>query len=176
MMLEELSSLLAYANFAEVAKSDCFQMIERENCLGKRSGKTRILTYRHLVVLYSLDRTQVLYRALLYFWNRDIAGQPLLALLCTFARDTVFRTAAPFIQKFPAGATVLRESLEEFMEDREPGRFRNRVFADPFISLGVFPPEGFELPCSSQLTAFCGEQICTNLSLWIQIWGRISDP
>ena len=123
MMLEELGALLTYVDRSEANKSDYLQAIDDENCLGKRSGKTRTLTYRHLVDLYSLDRTNVLFRALLYFWNRDIDGQPLLALLCTFARDSIFRSTAPFILKFPEGATITRESLEEFIDAQEPGRF-----------------------------------------------------
>ena len=123
MMLEELGALLTYVDCPKADKSDYLQAIDDENCLGKRSRKTRVLTYRHLVNLYSLDRTNVLFRALLYFWNRDIKGQPLLALLCTYARDSIFRSTAPFILKFPEGATITRESLEEFIEGQELGRF-----------------------------------------------------
>ena len=71
MMLEELKVLLTYVDRSEADKSDYLQAIDDENCLGKRSGKTRTLTYRHLVNLYSLDPTNILFRALLYFWNRD---------------------------------------------------------------------------------------------------------
>lgn len=123
MMLEELEALLTYVDRPEADKSDYLQAIDDENCLGKRSGKTRTLTYRHLVDLYSLDRTTVLFRALLYFWNRDIDGQPLLALLCTFSRDSIFRSTAPFILKFQEGTTITRESLEAFIDSQDPGRF-----------------------------------------------------
>lgn len=123
MMLEELEALLASVDRPEAEKSDYLQAIDDENCLGKRSGKTRMLTYRHLVDLYSLDRTNILFRALLYFWNRDIDGRPLLALLCAFARDSIFRSTAPFILQFPKGTRITRESLEEFIDNQEPGRF-----------------------------------------------------
>lgn len=123
MMLEEFGALLAYVGRSEADKSDYLQAIDVENCLGKRSGKTRTLTYRHLVDLYSLDRTNALFRVLLYFWNRDLDGQPLLALLCSYARDSIFRSAAPFILKFPEGTTITRESLEEFIDAQYPGRF-----------------------------------------------------
>ncbi len=72
MMLEDLGALLLYVDRPEADKSDYLQAIDDENCLGKRSGKTRVLTYRHLVDLYSLDRTKVLFRALLHFWNPDL--------------------------------------------------------------------------------------------------------
>lgn len=123
MMLEELRVLLTYVDRPEAEKSDYLQAIDDENCLSKRSNKNRRLTYRHLVDLYSLDCKKLLFRALLYFWNRDIDGQPLLALLCTYARDSIFRSTAPFILKFPQSATITRESLEEFIDAQEPGRF-----------------------------------------------------
>ena len=123
MMLEEMGTLLAYVNRPEADKNDYFRAIVDENCLGKRSGKTRMLTWRHLVDLYALDCTTPLFRTLLYFWNRDVDGQPLLALLCTYARDPIFRSSAPFILKFPKGATITRETLEEFIDSQEPDRF-----------------------------------------------------
>lgn len=123
MMFEELGALLSYINRADAERSDYLRAIDDENCLGKRSGKTRILTYRHLVALYSLDPSNLLFRALLFFWNRDTTGQPLLALLCTYARDSIFRSSAPFVLEFPEGATITREALEEFIDAIEPGRF-----------------------------------------------------
>ena len=50
MMLEELGDLLTYVDRPEAEKSDYLQAIGDENCLGKRSGKTRTLTYQHLGV------------------------------------------------------------------------------------------------------------------------------
>ena len=114
---------MTYVDRPEADKRDYLQAIKDENCLGKRSGKNRILTYYHLVDLYSLDRKKILFRALLYFWNRDIDGQPLLALLCSYARDSIFRSTAPFILMSPEGATITRESLVGFIDSQEFGRF-----------------------------------------------------
>ena len=69
MMLDELRALLDFLRKQEAAKEEYKDAITEANCLGKRSGKTRILTYRHLVDLYALDPSLLLYRALLYFWN-----------------------------------------------------------------------------------------------------------
>lgn len=123
MMLEELKVLLSHVDRFEAEKGAYRQAIVDQNCLGKRSGKTRILTAQHLVNLYTLDRRNALFRALLFFWSRDSDGQPLLALLCTFARDPIFRSTAPFILKVAEGATVGAESLEEFIDAQDPGRF-----------------------------------------------------
>jgi len=123
MMIQELGTLLSYVDRPEAKKTDYLRAIDDDNCLGKRSGKTRVLTYKHLVDLYSLDHSKVLFRALLFFWNRDPSGQPLLALLCTYARDSILRSTAPFLLKFPEGSTISRQALEEFIDAREPGRF-----------------------------------------------------
>ena len=123
IMLDELQQLIAYVGDTSASVGRCKEAIVAENCLGKRSIKTRTLTYRHLVDLYSLDPSQALYRALLYFWNRDIDGQPLLALMCAFARDPIFRSTAPLVLKFPEGVTITRETLEALIDSQEPGRF-----------------------------------------------------
>ncbi len=123
MMLDELQGLLTYVNGLEADRSDYYRAITEENCLGKRSGKTRKLTYKHLVVLYSLNSNHVLFRALLYLWNRDITSQPLLALLCAYARDSILRSSAPFVLGVSAGVAISRESLETFIDAQQPGRF-----------------------------------------------------
>ncbi|MBI4317921.1 MAG: hypothetical protein HY675_05480 [Chloroflexi bacterium] len=123
MMLSELDALLAYVGRPDASKADYRRAIEEENCLGKRSGRTRGLTYGHLVDLYSLDPAVTLFSALLFFWRRDPTGRRLLALLCAYGRDRVLRLSAPFILEFPEGATVTRQALEEHLERCEHGRF-----------------------------------------------------
>ena len=71
MMFEELGALLNYVDQPKAEKNVYLQAIDDENCLSKCSNKNCMLTYRHLVDLYSLDPTNILFRALLYFWNRD---------------------------------------------------------------------------------------------------------
>lgn len=123
MMLEDLCALLSYVSHPEADKADYLHAIDGENCLGKRSGKTRALAYRHLVDLYALDPSILLYRALLFFWSRDPSGQPLLALLCAYARDPILRSSASFILKYQESEKVNRAALEEFIDENEPGRF-----------------------------------------------------
>ena len=123
MMLDELRALLSCVDRPDVEKTEYLKAINDENCLGKRSGTTRKLTYRYLVDLYSLDQSFALYRALLYFWQRDPSSQPLLALLCAYARDPILRASASFILERPEGEPVTREALEDFIDAKEPGRF-----------------------------------------------------
>ena len=123
MMLEELQLLLSFVDDPDSEEPFYFQAIEEKSCLGKRSGRTRRLTARHLRALYALGPDITLFRILRFFWNRDMDGQPLLALLCAYARDSILRSSAAFIQSYSMGETVSREALEEFIDNREPGRF-----------------------------------------------------
>lgn len=123
IMLQELRLLLSYVNNPCADKDDYMRAIVQDNCLGKRSGKTRQLTAKHLIELYSLDPSETLFHSLLYFWHRDINGQPLLALLCAYARDSILRMSVPFILNFTEGTLIKREDLEEFIDKKEPGRF-----------------------------------------------------
>lgn len=123
MMLVELRALLSFVEKTDAPKSEYLDAIQTANCLGKRSGKTRVLTFRHLVDLYSLDPNLALFRALRFFWQRDVDGQPLLAALSAYARDPIFRATAPFIINFHEGAAISRVALEEFIDHQEPGRF-----------------------------------------------------
>ena len=123
MMLEELRTLLDVVDGTEVTKMKFVAAVRDENCLGKRSEKTRTLTYRHLVDLYSLDPSLLTFRALLFFWKRDSQGQPLLALLCAFCRDPLLRLSLDFVLGFHNGDVVSREALEEHLNEAEPDRF-----------------------------------------------------
>lgn len=122
MMLVELRALLSFVD-ANAARADYLEAIETANCLGKRSGKTRTLTFRHLVDLYGLDPSLLVFRALRFFWQRDVDGQPLLAALCAYSRDPLLRATAPFVLGFQEGATITRDVMEEFIDAQEPGRF-----------------------------------------------------
>jgi len=123
MMLEDLSALLSYLEDPNVLQLEYRQAICQENCLGKRSGKTRLLTYRHLIDLYALDPACTIFRALRFFWSRDREGQPLLALLCAYSRDSILRLTRPVILSIPQGQILSRPALEEFIDTQVPDRF-----------------------------------------------------
>jgi hypothetical protein len=123
IMLDELRELLSNVGSPDAQKSDYQRAVENENCLLKRTGQTRSRTYQHLVDLYSLDRNIVLFRNLVHFWERDTDAQPLLALLCAYARDPILRATAPFILACQEGSIVTRQAVETFINELEPGRF-----------------------------------------------------
>ena len=123
MMLAELRALLSFVDAAGAVRVDYLEAIQTANCLGKRSGKTRTLTFRHLADLYALDPSLLVFCALRFFWRRDVEGQPLLAALCAYSRDPILRATAPRVLGFQEGAIVTREAMEEFIDAQEPGRF-----------------------------------------------------
>ncbi len=123
LMFSELGQLVLYIDNPTAKKEEYFIAIKEDNCLGKRSGRTRSLTARHLADLYGLDPTITIYRNLLYFWKRDKEGRLLIALLCAYARDPVLRLSRPFVFSAGFGHPVVREELEAFLDELEPGRF-----------------------------------------------------
>ena len=52
MMLDELRGLLAFIKDVDAAKDAYIEGIKIDNCLGKRFGKARELTAKHLAQLY----------------------------------------------------------------------------------------------------------------------------
>jgi hypothetical protein len=123
MMLAELGLLLEYVTNPNASRDNYIRAIVEDNCLGKRTEKNRQISKRYLLELYSLDRETLLFRALLFFWQRDAQGRPLLALLCAYARDTLLRASAKYILPLAEGALVTRENTEEFLEQLAPGRY-----------------------------------------------------
>lgn len=123
MMLRELQLLLSVVNNPNAHRADYTHAIEADNCLRKRSGKTRSLTARHLIDLYSLDPALTIFRTLLFFWERDEVSQPLLALLCAYSRDALLRLSAALVLEHAEGSRVYRAELEGLIEDTFAGRF-----------------------------------------------------
>lgn len=123
MMFDELAALLNYVDQQSADSAVYARAIEAENCLGKPSGKTRQLTRRHLRSLYALDPDVLLFRALLYCWQRDESSRPLLAILCVYCRDAILRDSARFILNTPVGQLITREDTEAHFDKKFPGRF-----------------------------------------------------
>ena len=129
MMLLELRQILDAVPTSTGSAVDYVRAIQEDNCLGKRSHRTRVLTHRHLAALYALNPDTTLFRTLRHFWPRDPDGRPLIAALCTSARDPIFRITAPFVLKLSDGQVFSREALEEYLEKKYPGRFGEATLA-----------------------------------------------
>jgi hypothetical protein len=122
IMLDELEMLFdTIPNPKNI--NEYINAIELDNCLGKRSAKTRKLTARHLTELYTLDPNVPLFKTMLYFWIRDTEGRPLLALLCAAARDSLLRSTLKVILNTPELSILPREKMETFIDSLEANRF-----------------------------------------------------
>jgi hypothetical protein len=122
-MLAELGQLLEAVSEPSAPYARYVSAIEQENCLRKRSSRTRTLTKRHLTELYALRPEIAVFRILRFFWQRDPEGRPLLAVLCAYGRDPLLRESAPYVLDLREGEPFSRPLLEEHLEERYPGRF-----------------------------------------------------
>lgn len=123
MMLAELGILLDYTNDARTSREEYSRAIIEANCLGKRTVKNRLISRRYLVELYSLDPNFLLFRALLFFWQRDPFGRSLVALLCVYARDPLLSASAKYILPLVEGSSITRQSMEAYLDSLAPGRY-----------------------------------------------------
>lgn len=123
MMLQELTQLLAYLPEDTSNKQVYFEAIIDENCLSKRSSRTRLLTARHLADLYCLDNSFLLFRALKFFWYRAASAHPQLALLIAYARDPILRMSTKHILSTSLGVQIQRQDIEDIINNQFPNRF-----------------------------------------------------
>jgi len=112
MMLAELRLLLAACQPSASLKEYRSAIVD-ENILLKKTVATRKVTFRRLQELYVLNRKLSVFRALRDLWDEDTQAQPLLALLCAVARDSLFKSTAEMILAIPVGEAVTREMMME---------------------------------------------------------------
>lgn len=122
IMLEELSKLIEAVPDA-IHYDEYIEAIIDQNCLLKRSSSSRKITGSFLTELYSLDPTLSIFRILLFFWNRDEEGRPLLAMLCAVCRDRVLNHSFKEIRSLELNNEVQKKAIEELIDDMEPNRF-----------------------------------------------------
>lgn len=123
MMLDEISQLLQYQTDATATLQNYEAAIKDENCLGKRTARSRQITLRHLKSLYMLDPSISLFRAMRYFWTRDPSSQPLVALLVAFARDSILRHSSLLILGLSQGQQISCSDMEQHLDHIEHGRY-----------------------------------------------------
>lgn len=122
MMIEELQHLLL-ARDESATKDDYEDDITNFNILHKPTEKSRQLTYRHLVDLYSLDRSTMLFDVFRSWWDIREEAQPILALQLAVARDPILRSSVPVIRQLELGEHLPREVMEANLAKDDPDRF-----------------------------------------------------
>ena len=123
-MLDELSTLLDSVP-PEVGRADYLTAIIEHNALGKQTAATRKLTAQRLTELYLLDPNVALFRVLRRFWRDDAAGRPLLALLCSLARDPLLRATAEPILAMTPGEELSRQKITDAIRAAVGGRLND---------------------------------------------------
>ncbi len=111
-MLDELSMLLE-SHSQVVGRPDYLAAIIENNVLGKQTAATRKLTAQRLTELYALDSSVTLFRVMRRFWQDDEAGRPLLAVLCSLARDPLLRATAEPVLALSVGEELSRQRITD---------------------------------------------------------------
>lgn len=122
LMFRELDALVRYCGTTPQPRDAYRLAIVDANCLAKRSAKSRSLTFRHLVDLYGLEDTQLVFVSLMHFWQRDPESGPILALCAALARDGWLARLADYILNLKVGASVSRIVVEDQIERLAPER------------------------------------------------------
>jgi hypothetical protein len=103
------------------------EAVMEQNVLGKETVSGREWAFRQLRRFYALDLGSLLFRSLRDLWEHDKPGQPLLALLCALARDSVLRASADVILGSEPGEPVTPSDFESAIEERFPGAYKENT-------------------------------------------------
>jgi hypothetical protein len=124
MMLAELTALLDAAS----ADSGALQSLVLDaNVLRKRSGVARRLALARLNTLYGIKDPTPLGIVLAKLWRRRVEGRPLLALLCTLAREPLLRDKVEVVLSAPLGTSVRWPEIAAEVGRRHPGRYSPKM-------------------------------------------------
>ena len=139
MKLDELRTLLARRP-APVTLTDYRTAVVEQNVLGKPTATTRRITFDRLRELYGLQPDLLVFRALTDLWDADVSAQPMIAALCSTARDPILRGVTPLLLQLSIGETITTQELAEEAELQFPGKFvpssRNRLGRNVLSSWG----------------------------------------
>ena len=105
LKLEELRALLTSRPVPAMERVYRAAIVD-QNLLGKPTASARRITFERLRELYGLDRNTLVFRALNDLWGADGSAQPMIALLCSTARDPILRAMTPFVLRLPIGTTI----------------------------------------------------------------------
>ena len=122
LKLDELRILLGGCS-RPATENDYKVAIVEQNLLGKPTASARRITFERLRELYGLDPNMLVFRALRDLWGADVYAQPMIALLCSTARDPILRAMTPFVLRLPTGTTVTPHEFAEEAENQFPGKF-----------------------------------------------------
>ena len=98
-----------------------------DNVLAKPTGTARRLSLTRLNTLYGLLKPHPIQTVALRLWPRNLQGRPILALLCTLAREPLLRRTAPIILGIPIGSGIRWPEFVRPLEAGYPGRYSAKM-------------------------------------------------
>jgi hypothetical protein len=125
-MFDEISILLN-SLAPHSGRDEYLTAIVEHNALGKKTTATRKLTAQRLTELYILDPNAPLFRVLRQFWQDDLPGRPLLALLCALARDPLLRATAEPVLAMTSGEELSRQKITDAIRSAVGGRLNDET-------------------------------------------------
>lgn len=128
LMLAELRLLLAACPHPASYQQLRVEALQH-NALLKNTESNRYESFRRLRELYALDENLLLFRALRDLWDEDPSAQPLLALLCAVARDSILRATAALILTTPRDQPVTPHMMEAMTVEQFPDRYNDTTRA-----------------------------------------------
>ena len=122
IMLADLSALLSGGHGDEPGNA-----VLADNLLGKPSARARAAALLRLRQLYGIGGDAPLCVALRRLWTRDPEARPVLALLCSLARDPLLRDGAAAVLDAPLGMQVRWPAVAAAFEGRNPRRLSDAM-------------------------------------------------
>jgi hypothetical protein len=122
IMLDEFGQLLASCP-PEATYDDYATAVVDDNVLRKKTLATRRKSLRHLRELYALRAEVPLFAALRALWPDNVAARPLMAAMCSAARDPLLRSTIDILVATSHGTKVASEVFRESLGSSFPGRF-----------------------------------------------------
>lgn len=123
-MLDEISTLLDTLP-PEAGRVDYLAAIIESNALSKQTVATRKLTAQRLTELYVLEPSAPLFRVMRRFWQDDVPGHRMLALLCSLARDPLLRATAEPVLIMTSGEELSRQKITDAIRSAVGGRLND---------------------------------------------------
>jgi hypothetical protein len=124
MMLTEVST---YLHHVEASSAQPRALVVDLNLLNKRTSSAKLQTLRHLNALYAIVGMPPITEVLAALWKLDKKGQPLLALLCSLARDPLLRDSAQAVLTASVGEAVRWPKIAAIFEHKYPDRFSPKM-------------------------------------------------
>ncbi len=125
MMLDDLQKVLDLPESHDASAVE--DAVVNRNILSKSTGTARNLALSRLSTLYGLKKPLPVQAVMLKLWPHNAAGNPLLALLCTLAREPLLRDTASIIFKAPIGTAVRWPELAVSLAAQHPDRYSQKM-------------------------------------------------